>query len=310
MICLHYFFYFCDLLMDEKRKIWHWIILGVLSLIWGTSYILMKKGLESFSPFQIGSLRIIITFLCLLPVAVKNLPKLHKSNIGSILLIGFFGSAIPAFLFPLAQTRISSSLAGMLNSLSPVFTLVLGILLYNRKVIKTQIAGVFLGMLGAVGLLYSGSFTFNLSGLYVVLATLLYGFSANEVSKVKGINGLQITSLAFFVVSPVAVCYLAFSDFSSAMETENWIRNLGYIAVLSIIGSATALALFYLLIRDTSPVFASIVTYFIPIVATLWGLADNEKLTSSMLISIIFIFAGVYIINRPDFLKRLISRIK
>ena len=285
--------------MDEKRKIWHWIILGVLSLIWGTSYILMKKGLESFSPFQIGSLRIIITFLCLLPVAVKNLHKLNKSNIVSILIIGFFGSAIPAFLFPLAQTRISSSLAGMLNSLSPVFTLVLGILLYNRKVIKTQIAGVFLGMLGAVGLLYSGSFTFNLSGLYVVLATLLYGFSANEVSKVKGINGLQITSLAFFVVSPVAVCYLAFSDFSSAMETENWIRNLGYIAVLSIIGSATALALFYLLIRDTSPVFASIVTYFIPIVATLWGLADNEKLTSSMLISIIFIFAGVYIINRP-----------
>jgi drug/metabolite transporter (DMT)-like permease len=165
-------------------------------------------------------------------------------------------------------------------------------------------------MLGAVGLLYSGSFTFNLSGLYVVLATLLYGFSANEVSRVKGINGLQITSLAFFVVSPVAVFYLAFSDFSEALETENWIRNLGFIAVLSIIGSATALALFYLLIRDTSPVFASIVTYFIPIVATLWGLADNEKLTSSMLISIIFIFAGVYIINRPDFFKRLAARIK
>lgn len=296
--------------MGEKRKIWHWAVVAVLSLIWGTSYILMKKGLESFSPFQIGSLRIIITFICLLPVAVKNLPKLNKTNIGSILIIGFFGSGIPAYLFPMAQTRISSSLAGMLNTLSPVFTLVLGILLYNRKVIKTQIAGVFLGMLGAFGLLYTGSFTFNISGLYVVLATLLYGFSANEVSRVKGINGLQITSLAFFVISPVAVCFLAFSDFTSAVETENWIRNLGFIAILSIIGSATALALFYLLIRDTSPVFASIVTYFNPVVASIWGLSDNERLTNSMLISIIFIFAGVYIINRPDFFKRLIARIR
>jgi drug/metabolite transporter (DMT)-like permease len=296
--------------MAEKRKIWHWMVLTVLSLIWGTSYILMKKGLESFSPFQIGSLRILITFLCLLPVAVKNLPKLNKANLRSILVIGFLGNAIPAFLFPLAQTRISSSLAGMLNSLSTVFTLILGIIIYKRKAIKTQIAGVFLGLLGAIGLLYNGSFTFNFFGLFVVLATLLYGFSANEVSRVKGINGLQITSLAFFVISPVAVCYLIFSDFSSAMETENWIRNLGFIAILSIIGSATALALFYLLIRDTSPVFASIVTYFIPIVATIWGLADNEKLTTSMLISIIVIFGGVYIINRPDFFKRLISRSK
>jgi drug/metabolite transporter (DMT)-like permease len=296
--------------MAEKRKPWHWIILAVLSLIWGTSYILMKKGLESFSVFQVGSLRILITFLCLLPIALKNLKKLNRSNFFSVMIIGFFGSAIPAFLFPLAQTKISSSLAGMLNSLSPVFTLIIGILIYRRRAIKTQIAGVFLGLIGAAGLLYTGSFTFNLSGLYVVLATLLYGFSANEVSRVKGINGLQITSLAFFVISPVAICYLAFSDFSSAMETENWIRNLGFIAVLSIIGSATALALFYLLIRDTSPVYASIVTYFIPIVATLWGLADNEQFTTSMMISVIFIFAGVYIINRPDFLKRLIARIK
>jgi drug/metabolite transporter (DMT)-like permease len=292
------------MIMTEKRKIWHWLVLAILSLIWGTSYILMKKGLESFSYFQVGSLRIFITFICLLPVAIKNFPKLNRENIKSVLIIGFLGNAIPAFLFPLAQTGISSSMAGMLNSLSPVFTLVLGITIYKRKAIRTQIAGVFLGLAGAVGLVYTGSFTFNLYGLLVVLATVLYGVSSNEVSRVKGLTGLQLTSMAFLVISPVAIIYLIFSDFSAAMQTENWIRNLGFIAVLAIIGSATALAMFYLLIKDTSPVFAAMVTYFIPVVATMWGLADNEKLTSSMIVSVFFIIAGVVIINRPDLFRK------
>jgi len=265
----------------------------------------MKRGLESFSAPQVASLRMIISFLCLLPVAVRNLPRLNRGNIYSILIIGFFGSGIPAFLFPLAQTRIESSVAGMLNSLSPVFTLIIGIILYNRQAIRSQIAGVFLGLLGAAGLLYNGSFTINYYGLYVVLATLLYGISSNEVSKVEGLNGLQITSLAFFVVGPFALVLFLFTDLHAPAETANWLRNLGCIAILSVFGSAVALVLFYLLIRDTSPVFAAMTTYFIPIIATLWGLSDNEHLTSSMLFSVILILTGVYLINRPGLLKNL-----
>jgi drug/metabolite transporter (DMT)-like permease len=290
--------------MTEKRKIRHWLALLILSLIWGTSYILMKKGLESFSPYQVGALRIVITFICLLPVALRHFHHLNKTNILSIIIIGLFGSVIPAFLFPLAETKISSSLAGMINSLSPVFTLVYGITIYKRKAIGTQIAGVFLGLLGAAGLLYTGSFTFNLYGLFVVLATILSGISSNEVSKVKELNGIKITALSFFVTSPLAIIYLLFSDLSVPFHTENWVRNLSYIGILAVFGSAIALVIYYLLIRDTSPIFASSVTYFIPIVATLWGLADNEQFYSSMLISIIFIFAGVFIINRPDFYKK------
>ena len=291
--------------MAEKRKIWHWLVLAVLSLIWGTSYILMKKGLESFSSLEIGSLRVVITFLCLLPVAIRNLPKLNRENIFSVLIIGFCGNAIPAYLFPVSETHISSSLAGMLNSLSPVFTLVIGILIYKRKAIKSQVAGVFVGLIGAVGLLYTDSFTFAPYGLFVVLATILYGFTSNEVSKVKGLNGIQITALAFLVVSPVSILHLIFTDHTAALATAHWPRNLMYISILAIVGSATAQALYYVLIRDTSPIFAAIVTYFIPIVAAMWGLSDNEHLTSSMMISVIFVFAGVYIINKPDFLKKL-----
>jgi drug/metabolite transporter (DMT)-like permease len=239
--------------MEEKKKIWHWLILALLSLIWGTSYILMKKGLESFSTYQIAGLRVLITFLSLLPVAIRNLPKLTWENFRSLAIIGFFGSGIPAFLFPLAETKIDSSMAGMLNSLSPVFTLILGIMFYKKNAIKSQIAGVFLGLLGAAGLLYSDSFTFNFYGLYVVLATLLYSISTNEVSKVKNLNGLQITALAFLIMSPFAVILLLTSDYHAAMETQDWIRNLGFIAILSVVGTSLALALFYLLVRDTSP---------------------------------------------------------
>lgn len=296
--------------MSEKGKVWHWLIVAALSLIWGTSYILIKKGLESFSTYQVGSLRIVITFLCLLPVAVKNLKLLNRDNIFSILIIGFLGNAIPAFLFPLAETHISSSLAGMLNTISPVFTLVIGIIVYKRKAIRSQVTGIFIGLIGAIGLLYDGSLTFNLYGLFVILATFLYGFSSNEVSKVKGMNGIQITALAFFLVSPAAIIYLFFSDLPAAMETAHWGRNLICIAILAVIGSALAQAIFYILIRDTSPVFASIVMYFIPFVATLWGFTDNESLTWSMLISVLFVFAGVYIINKPDFFKRIISQFR
>jgi drug/metabolite transporter (DMT)-like permease len=191
-------------------------------------------------------------------------------------------------------------MAGMLNSLSPVFTLVLGVAFYKRKAIRTQLAGIVLGLIGAAGLLYSGSLTFNLYGLLVVLATIMYGLSSNEVSKVKGINGFKITALSFFVSSPPAIIYLLFSDFSAPVQTENWIRNLCFIGILAILGTATALAIFYVLIRDTSPVFGSMVTYLIPIVATLWGFADNERFSSSMILSVVFILAGVFIINRPD----------
>lgn len=290
--------------MKKQGKIWHWLVVALLSLIWGTSYILMKKGLRSFSTYQMASLRILISFVCLLPIALRNLPKLNKNNLRSILIIGFFGSGIPAFLYPLAQTRIDSSLTGMLNTLSSAFTLAIGILFYKRKAIRSQMAGVFLGFLGAAGLLYSGSLTLNYYGLFVVLATLMNGVSNNEVSKVEGLNGLQITSLSFFVLSPFALALLLSTDLHAVTLTPHWLQNFSYIAILSVLGSAFANAIYYSLVRDTSPVVASVVAYFIPIVATLWGISDNEHPAPTMFISVLLILAGVYLINRPGIIKK------
>jgi drug/metabolite transporter (DMT)-like permease len=193
----------------------------------------------------------------------------------------------------------------MLNTLSSAFTLAIGILFYKRKAIKSQILGVFLGFLGAAGLLYNGSFSFNYYGLFIVLATLMNGFSNNEVSRTKGLNGLQITSLSFFIVSPFALGLLLTTDLHAATMTPHWTMNLGYIAILSIFGSAIANAIYYFLVRDTSPVVASVVAYFIPIVATLWGLSDNEHPAPAMFLSVLLILAGVFLINRPGAFRKI-----
>ncbi len=291
--------------MNKKRKIVNFLAVALLSLIWGTSYILMKKGLRSFSFVQLASLRILISSICLLPVALRSISKFNKKSFISVLIIAFFGSGIPAFLYPLAETKIDSSLTGMLNSLSSAFTMVVGILFYGRKAIRSQIAGVILGFIGAAGLLYNGSLSFNYYGLFVVLATLMNGVSNNEVSKVDGLNGLEITGLAFFVLSPFALGILLATDLNAVILTPDWLLNLGYIAILSIVGSAFANTIYYFVVRDTSPMVASIVAYFIPIVATLWGLSDNERLAPHMLIAVLLILAGVYLINRPGALQKL-----
>jgi len=284
--------------MGKRNIILNWVILITLSLIWGTSFILIKRGLESFNSFQIASLRIFISFLFLLPVALKNLGKFSSGNLYSLVIIGFIGNAFPAILFPAAQTRIDSSVAGMLNSLTPVFTLLLGIFLYNKKASGMQVAGIILGFIGAAGLLHKGSFRFEQIGLLIVLATMFYGISSNQVTRIKGLNGLVITSLAFFLIGPFAGISLLFSDFSEVIASENWVRNLGYIAVLSVFGSGIAFALFTVLIQRTSPIFAVSVTYLAPIIAALWGIIDGESITSFMIISVFCILSGVYLTNR------------
>jgi len=278
-----------------RDKLINWSILILLSLIWGTSFILMKKGLRSFDSLQIASLRIFISYIFLLPVAIANIRKIKRDNLLSLIIIGLIGNALPAFLYPFAQRRIDSSIAGMLNALTPLFTLLIGILLYSRKARWRQVAGILIGLAGAAGLLYRDSFSFDPLGLFIVLATFFYGISSNQVTLIKNLNGVVITSLAFFIIGPLAGVSLLISDFGPALETENWLRNFGFISILSIFGSGIALGLFNILILRTSPVYAVSVTYLAPIVSTLWGFADGENITLFMIISVICILAGVYL---------------
>jgi drug/metabolite transporter (DMT)-like permease len=289
--------------MDLNKKSWQWVLLLILAFIWGTSFILMKRGLESYSNKQVAAFRMFFSFLIFLPVIIKRIKKINKKNIKSLLLVGFVGNMIPAFLFTKAQTQIDSSLAGILNSLTPLFTLIIGIFLYKSQVKLINIIGLVLGFLGAMGLIYNGTADFlkgsHWYAVFVVIATLCYGISVNEIKyKLKDLDGVTIASLSFFLIGPAAGIMLLFSDFSVALNTENYLRNLGFIAILALFSSVIAVTFFNILIKYTSAIFAASVTYIIPIFAILWGMFDGEKITINEILWGFVILLGIYLVNK------------
>ncbi|MBU8892687.1 MAG: DMT family transporter [Bacteroidales bacterium] len=291
--------------IDLKNKGWQWATLIFLSFIWGSSFILMKKGLRSYSHDQVAAFRIFISFIAFLPFGLKNLKKVTRENIYSLLIVGFIGSTIPAFLFTKAQTQVDSALAGVLNSITPLFTLVIGLLFYKSTAKFVNVVGVFLGLVGAFGLIvYSSNGgnvldNINYYGLFIVVATICYGINVNQVKyKIKGLTGLELTSMAFMFAGPFAGAYLLFTDFSFALSTNDYLLNLGYIAILAVIGTVFALVIFNTLIQKTSALFGASVTYIIPVFAIMWGLFDGEKITIIQFLWIGLIFTGVYLVNK------------
>jgi len=294
--------------MDLNKRGWQWALLLLLAFIWGTSFILMKRGLESYTNNQVAAFRMFFSFIIFLPVIIKRIKKINKKNIKPLLLVGFVGNMIPAFLFTKAQTQIDSSLAGILNSMTPLFTLIIGMFLYKSHVKLINIIGLVLGFLGAMGLIYNGSAEFlkgsHWYAVFVVIATLCYGISVNEIKyKLKNLDGVTIASLSFFLIGPAAGIMLLFSDFSAALNTENYLRNLGSIAILALFSSVIAVTLFNILIKYTSTIFATSVTYIIPIFAILWGMFDGEKITINEILWSFVILLGIYLVNK----KKIIS---
>ena len=293
--------------MNPDKKIWQWTILLILSLIWGSSFILMKRGLDAFTSNQVAAFRIFISYLAFLPIAIKHFNKIKKENIISLLIIGFIGNAIPAMLFTKAQTRIDSSLAGILNSLTPMFTLFVGLLFYKSRILLINIAGILLGLIGAIGLVKNGENILtgaNSYAIFVVIATIFYGISANEVKyKLPGLNGITIAALSFFFIGPFAGIYLLFTDLSGAVNSGVFFPSLGYISILAIFGSFFAVMLFNTLIKHTSAIFGASVTYFIPIIAIMWGILDGEPFTFNHLLWFMVIIVGVYLVNKQKLIK-------
>jgi drug/metabolite transporter (DMT)-like permease len=295
-------------MMWEKRG-FQFTVLMVLAFIWGSSFILMKIGLKSFSPEQAGALRILMASLALLPISIKQLKNLQRKDLKSLLIAGFIGSFFPAFLFMKAETQINSSLAGMLNSLTPVFTLVVGLLFHKTQVRWMQIAGLSLGLAGATGLILAGEGfslgTVNGYAFYIVLATVFYAISMNQIkSRLTHLTGIQITSLSFLFIGPVALIYLLTTNFAPVLADPAWPLNLLALATLGIVGTALAMLLVNSLIRYSSAVTASSVTYIIPIFAIMWGILDGEKVTLLHLVCMGIILAGVYLINLKSAVKK------
>ena len=289
--------------IELENKAWQWAILLFLSLIWGTSFILMKKGLESYSHSQVAAFRIFFSFIFMLPITIRNIKVISRDNILSLIIVGFIGFAIPAFLFTKAQTRIDSSLAGMLNSLTPLFTLIVGIIFYRSSARWVNIAGLIMGLIGAIGLMWNGDMNIfrgiNAFALFIVVATICYGINVNEIKfKLVKLSSLEITSLAFLFTGPVAGIYLLFTDFTPVPETPDYLLNLAYIAILALFSSVIAVLIFNHLIKFTTTLFATSVTYIIPLFAIMWGIIDGESIRIIQLLWITVILLGVYLVNK------------
>ncbi|OQX78645.1 MAG: hypothetical protein B6D61_05015 [Bacteroidetes bacterium 4484_249] len=289
--------------MYWEKRWFQFAVLLLLAFTWGSSFILMKIGLKSFNNSQAAAIRVFLASLVLLPFSLKHLKYLKRKDLKSILIVGFIGSLFPAFLFMKAQTRIDSAMAGMLNSLTPVFTLLIGLLFYKMRFAWKQIIGLSLGLTGALGLITFGEevsiSNINTYAFFIVLATIFYAINVNEVkAHLTHLTGVQITSLSFLFTGPVALIYLFTTNFETVIQQPQWQLHLAALAALGIIGTAAALLLLNSLIRRVSPIFAASVTYIIPIFAIFWGVVDGEKITMFHLLCIAIILFGVYMINR------------
>jgi len=296
-------------MIDLNKKLWQWLAMLSLALIWGSSFILMKKGLVAFSFTQVAAIRVFFGFVLLVPLIYKHFGKINKANLKNISIVGYAGIFFPAFLFALAQTHISSALAGMLNSSATLFALIVGILFYKNKPTLNQVAGVIIGFIGALALITGGDFNAifgtNSYALYVIIATIGYGINVNEVKfKLANMNGIQITSLSFLTVGPVAGVILLFTDLGAAWESPYFWQSLAAVLALSAFGSVLSLFMFNNLIRYTNALFASSVTYIIPFFAILWGISDGETVNLVQILGIIIVLMGVYMVNRRQRVKR------
>jgi drug/metabolite transporter (DMT)-like permease len=291
--------------MSDNSRFTAIFLLIILALIWGTSFILMKRGLVVFSPDEVGALRVTAACVVLLPFAFSNLKALPRSQYWKPFASGMMGIFFPAFLFATAQTRMESSIAGVMNSLTPIFTLIIGIVLFGQKFKPLAAIGFLLSLAGTVLLIMSRSGGqlggVNYYAFLIVLACVLYGCNVNFLKfQLSGLSSMTITSLALLFIGPLAIIYLfGFTDFvANLSEVPGAWSACGYIVLLGIMSTTVATLLFTKLIKISSPIFASSVTYIIPIVAVMWGVIDGEHLYVGHYIGMATIIGGVYLANR------------
>lgn len=287
---------------NMKNQYVKWLYLAILSLVWGSSYILIKWGLVALTPLQLGSLRLLVTTIALLIVGYRSLRGLSKYHLKWLAITGYVGTFFPAFLFAFAQQYIDSAIAAILNALTPLLTIIFGLLFFRIDILKKQYFGVGIGLLGSIGLVWGGLQTAsNINPIYTLLilaASCCYAINIHFIKIHLAQVGVMAITLGNFVfMAPAALVVLICSDFFTpqTLSHSEIYPAIGYITILALAGSAFAKYLFNKFVKITSAVFASSVTYTLPIVALFWGVYDGEVITQFQLLSTAVILVGVYL---------------
>lgn len=283
----------------------NWLMFLTMSFIWGASFILIKKGIMAYSPQQAGALRMVFASTFFLPIAIRKVKFLKKDNILFLFSVGFLGNFIPAIMFSYGETKVFSSVASMLNSTTPIFTMIIGLIFFNLKVSFWNIIGLIIGFVGTMGLvlkeptnILSG---FNIGALAILIATFLYGINTNLVKKyAKNLDGLTISALSFLLIAPLAYIYFFSTDLNKAFSNTSFGLSTIAIFILAFFGSFLANIMFNIFILRTNAVLAASVTYVIPVFALFWGFLDGEKISLLHIFSVLIIFIGISLVNKKD----------
>ena len=281
-----------------------WGTLIILSVIWGSSYILIKKGLTGLTPVQLGSLRVIITTILIAPIGYNKIKHIPKNKMKWVAVSAFVGSFFPAYLFAFAETEISSSVTAVMVSLTPLFTLLISVIIFGEELLKKQVIGVIIGFLGIVVLinneLLSSSFNI-LYVMFIVLAAFCYAVNANLLKyKLPNIPALGIVFMSFLFMFIPAFIVLFFSVFPFSDFTSDplILESIIYIVILALFGTAIAKVMYIKLLAISTPVFSVSTTYLMPVVAIFWGLLDGEEFKLTQFIGTSIILIGVYLVTK------------
>ena len=289
--------------MNQEQK--KWAYLFTLAIVWGSSFILIKKGLVGLTPLQLGSLRTVISSLFIFMIGYKSLKTILNPQWKWVILSGFIGTFLPAFLFAFAETEVDSGIVSILNALVPLNATLIGLAIFKIASTKTQIFGVILGFIGASMLIFN-SMELNpdqnyLYAGFVVLATVMYGFNVNIIKHyLQEVKPIAIATGNFIAIVIPALIVLIFSGFFTAQtfEQQSIYSSIGFVAILAVFGTVMAKIIFNNLIQFSSPVFASSVTYLMPLVALLWGLFDGELFGLDQGLASLLILGGIYLANK------------
>ena len=291
----------------KNKNLLAWSLLILLAIIWGSSPILIKKALVKLDPFEIGALRLTLASFVLMPFLLKNLREIKRKDYFILFISGIVGNVIPYFLYPIAQTKIDSATSGVLTSLTPFFALIIGVIFYKLKATKNNIIGLIIGFIGTFLLILfsgsSGGFTADVFGLFVVAATLLYGINLNLVKyHLNHLKPITITSFSIVSILPITLYILFFlSPFYDHLNDFDFYKvELGYVLILGVLGTSIATIIFYNLIKIKDTVFASMVTYLMPLVAISLGVIDGEKINEVQLFGMALILIGVFINGKKN----------
>ncbi|MEJ6786539.1 MAG: DMT family transporter [Bacteroidota bacterium] len=286
--------------MENNKPVNPYVFLGILAIIWGSSFILMKEGLKHFSSYQVAAMRISFAGIALIPFVKWRKVVIKAGDLKYFIISGILGSAIPAFLFTAAQTKISSSLAGAINGLTPLFALLVAVVFVGVKFNKLKVYGVIVGLLGAFFLIVGQELNFDIKYTSLaVLAAVCYGINVNIIKqKLNDYPPRLVAALPLAIISIIGVGVMLYLGFDVSWNQEQDVKSLVAIVLLAVVGTSLSLVMFNRLIQQTNTVFATSVTYLIPIVALFWGFLAHETISTNQMIGLGFILIAIWLIRK------------